>query len=167
MIKKECDFCNKEFEARRNTAKYCCNSCRTKSYMVRNGKGDGSLREGMGLMGLNNEKNLSTRTQKDIFGNDVEMDGATGKPKIEEKKGSKRTGQDVFVDAGIGIGTTLLGNRLDNFFRSRGNRQTQKKDLSYVLKVVHHWIKETKTEIRNEIWEIQEQIKELQNKKKY
>lgn len=142
MIKKQCNFCKKDFEARRNTAKYCSNSCRTKGYMVRNGKGDGTLREGMGLEGLNNEK------------------------KIESKTVSKRTTQDIFIDAGMGVGTTFLGNRLDNFLRSKGNRQTQKKDLSYVLKVVHHWILETKTEIKGEIWEVQEQIKELQKKNK-
>lgn len=157
MIKRECDFCSKSFEAKRNTAKYCCNSCRTKSYMVRNGKGDGSLREGMGLQGLNN---VSTRTQKDIFGNEIEMNEATGKPKIEEKKASKRTSQDIFIDTGLGVGTTVLGNRLDSFLRSKADRLAQKKDISHVLKSLHELILETKSEI----WIVQAQIKELQKK---
>lgn len=161
MIKKECNFCNKEFEARRNTAKYCCNSCRTKSYMVRNGKGDGTLREGMGLRGLNNEKNL-TRTQKDIFGNEFEMDELTGKPKIEQKTVSKRTSQDIFIDVGIGVGTTFIGNRLDNFLRSEENKQTQKKDLVLLLKGIERMHIQTFKALNSKIEQLSNKIKKEQ-----
>lgn len=34
---KTCEYCGTDYEAIRNTSKYCCNACRTKSYRQRNG----------------------------------------------------------------------------------------------------------------------------------
>lgn len=189
---KHCAHCDEEFIV--NQLKpgrepiYCSNRCKVAAYVKRKGiKKEHPLAEMQGLKGANDERYLAEinklteqvkaqaeelkeaqKAQK--VANDIilkkiaALTKSTKETSLQTQKQPKKTAKGVATDIATSATGALIAKEVRDFFTKWENKPAAKGDLEFLEKQVCHWFRQVQENIRMEVQEVLNTIKEQEKK---